>query len=142
MTGPQVPPMLWNVLDDCAPSLKKLESWLEAADRQDVFAYAIAYRNAAEALTEAVDELHTPEISEDGSEDFRNWAVAQGEATWRGALGDLPAAYKRHIAGENRWDDKVRNPAHRGFRAPWYIAVPIFEERFSEDLRECLDSVL
>jgi hypothetical protein len=134
--------MLWKVLDDCAPSLQKLASWLEAADRQDVLAYAIAYRNAAEALIEAADELTLNDraISEDESEDFRNWAVAQGEATWRGALGDSEAAFKRYSARENRWDHKVQNPAHEGFQAPWYIAVPIFEERFSEDLAECLDS--
>lgn len=127
------------MLEACAPRLQNLVAWLEAADKQDILAYAIAYRNAAEALTEAVDKL--THAGQPISEDFRNWAVAQGKATWQSAPSNASAAYARYIARESRWDNELRNPAYAGYRSPHYIAIPIFEDRFGEDLLDHLDAI-
>lgn len=140
----------WNLMDECKPSLKKLECALEALDKEELENYYGLYRIFCERIC---DYSEGPAgLSEDGAEDLCIWVVSQGFEFWQTVINkgeSLEKVYQLMLDSDNgrdtflsKWDVAVINPVSRGHQNPRDIAMAVYEHRFGEDILEIEEIIM
>jgi hypothetical protein len=137
----------WLVLEQAKPDLGRLATWLEAASRAEIEDFAREFRRAKEHVVADYSkgiEVDGVIFSEDGTEDFCDWVVAQGRHFWQAAvvaradLSGLAREYQR--AGEFRkaanraWNGSALGQKYPGSHSPRLLAHAVYDARFDADL--------
>ena len=118
----------------------KFAAWLETASRAEIEDFAREFRRAkAYVVADSAKgiEVDGAIFSEDATEDFYDWIVAQGRPFWQAAvasrtdLSGLAREYRRKAAN---WNAAALGQKYSGSHAPRLLAYAIYDARFGADL--------
>lgn len=154
MDGPRLSPWFWDLLESADHNLCALCRKLEELPKERLQRYRMEYDEAMGYVNPCYCEEFYPylvgEYSEDHCDDFAAWVVSQGREFYD-QVRTQPETIQRHLdmfardeegrrSSKWSWDETVNRPEYRGYQRPDYIASPIYEMRFGEDLHEaCYD---
>jgi hypothetical protein len=138
----------WLVLEQTKPDLGRLATWLEAASRAEIEDFAREFRRAKEHVVADYSkgiEVDGVIFSEDGTEDFCDWVVAQGRDFWQAAVAsraDLSGLAREYQGAEESgskaasraWNASALGQKYRGSHSPRLLAYAIYDARFGADL--------
>jgi hypothetical protein len=138
----------WIVLEQMKPDLGRLAAWLETASRAEIEDFAREFRRAkAYVVADRAKgiEVDGAIFSEDATEDFYDWIVAQGRPFWKAAvasrtdLSGLAREYQRaqgsgSKAADRAWNAAALGQKYSGSHAPRLLAYAIYDARFGADL--------
>jgi hypothetical protein len=155
ISSPELQPWFWELLESSGRNLRTLCRKLEALPRERLLEYRENYDAAKECINPCyADEYlaHLADCSEDHADDFAAWAVSQGREFYAqvraqpARIGEFFEMFEACEAGEGfpglRWDEEVDRKEYKGYQRADYIADPIFESRFGEELEDALEEWL
>jgi hypothetical protein len=137
----------WLVLEQARPNLGRLATWLEVASRAEIEDLAREFRRAKQHVVADYSkgiEVDGVVLSEDATEDFCDWVVAQGRDFWQAAvasradLSGLAREYQRAEEFRNTasraWNGSALGQKYRGSHSPRLLAYAVYNVRFGADL--------
>ena len=138
----------WVVLEKAKRDLGRLAAWLETASRLEIEEFAREYRCAKARViadyTQGI-EIDGVSFSEEVTEDFCDWIVAQGRRIWQAAVASrayvsgLAREYQRakesgSKAASRAWNGSALGQKYPGSHSPRLLAHAVYDARFGADL--------
>ena len=138
----------WVVLEKAKRDLGRLAAWLETASRLEIEEFAREYRCAkARVIADYSQgiEIDGVSFSEEITEDFCDWIVAQGRPVWQAALAShayvsgLAREYQRakksggKSVASHTWNAANLGQKYPGSHAPRLLADAVYNARFGAD---------
>jgi hypothetical protein len=138
----------WLVLEQTRPDLGRLATWLEAASRAEIEDFAREFRRAkARVIADYSKRIEFDGVtfSEEVTEDFCDWIVAQGRRIWQAAVASrayvsgLAREYQRakesgSKAASRAWNGSALGQKYPGSHSPRLLAHAVYDARFGADL--------
>ncbi len=143
----------WELIESSGRNLRKLCRKLEELPKDQLRRYRQTYADYKyEVNPHCWKECHdylSGDCSEDQADDFAAWVVMQGLAFFH-VVSSHPEKIHLYLdmfcdteSGrgyhELRWNEEVDRVEYRGNQRADYIASPIYELRFGENLNELLE---
>lgn len=154
VADPRFSPWFWELLESSEHSLRSLCRRLEQLPKEQLRRYRLEYDEAKDCVNPCYWEECYPHLSEECSEDHGDdisaWVVMQGRDFFEQVLTH-PEEVQRYLDifskvemrqgfPELRWDETVDRAEFQGYQRADYIASPIYQTRFGEDLHDaCYD---
>lgn len=157
MTDRSANDLLWfgALLESSNRSLIALGRKLEALPKEQWRRYRLEFDKWAGDVNPHYWEECQPHLSEscseDSAEDFAAWVVMQGLGFYEEVAAHperidaylkmfCQAEAERRTGGPGWWNNDVDRTEYRGYQRADYIATPIYQARFGEDLHAaCYD---
>jgi hypothetical protein len=144
----EVSQWFWMVLEQARLDLGCLAVWLESASRLEIEEFAREFRCAKARVIADYSkgiEIDGVAFSDEVTEDFCDWIVAQGRPVWQAALARrdyvfaLAREYRRtresgsKAAARQAWNPAVLGQKYAGSHTPRRLADAVYDARFGAD---------
>ena len=137
----------WLVLEQARRDLGRLAAWLENASRVEIEEFVREFGCAkARVIADPSKgiEIDGATFSEEVTEDFSDWIVAQGRPVWQAAVASrdyvcaLAREYQRakqsdSNAANHTWNAAGLGKKYPGSHAPRLLADAVYDARFGTD---------